>query len=137
MLASDIQCYSVLAVLALFATNASGATQWPNLQLMQVPTDGQIYSVCKWLHLVAKFTTNASCATFWPNLQLMQVAPPVGQIYNSCMRRYLVAKFTTDVSGATWWANLQLIQVAPLVVKSTTNANLVANLATNASIATR
>ena len=43
-----------------FATNASGAIWWSNLQLMQVaPSGGQICNRCKWCHLVA-FGTNAS-----------------------------------------------------------------------------
>ena len=52
-----------------FATNASGAIWWPNLQLMQVvPSGGQIFIECKSCHLVAKFATNASVAMLLPNL---------------------------------------------------------------------
>ena len=65
MLASDIQCYSLLAILAIFAGNASGATRWPYLQFY-----------------LMEFTTDTSGANWWPNLQLIQVAPPGGQIYN-------------------------------------------------------
>ena len=48
-------------LVAKFATNASGAIWWSNLQLMQVaPFSGQIWNLCKWRHLVAKYATNAS-----------------------------------------------------------------------------
>ena len=58
-------------LVAKFATNASGAIWWPNLQLMQVaPSGGQI---CYYY---------ASGAIWWSNLQLMQVAPSGGQIFN-------------------------------------------------------
>ena len=120
--------------MAKFATYASGAIWWPNLQLMQVaPSGGQI---CKWRHVVAKFATNASGAIWWlnlqlmqvhlfnvhcfaigtiwwPYLQLMQVAPSGGQICNKCKWRHLVAKFATNVSGAIWWPYLQLLKVVP------------------------
>ena len=67
--------------MAKFTTNASCATFWPNLQLMQVaPTGGQIYNSCMRRYLVAKFTTDVSGATLHANLQLIQVAPPGGQI---------------------------------------------------------
>ena len=63
-------------LVAKFATNASGAVCWPNLQLMQVvPSCGQVCNSCKWRHLVANFATNANGAIWWSNLQLMQVAP--------------------------------------------------------------
>ena len=79
--------------MAKFATNASGAIWWPNLQLMQVaPSGGQICSQYKWRHLVAKFGTNASGAIWCSNLQLMQVVP---------------------YCGAIMWPNLQQMQVAP------------------------
>ena len=59
---------------AKFATYASGAIWWSNLQLMQVvPSGGQICNSCKWRHLVAKFVTDASGATWWL-LEPMQVA---------------------------------------------------------------
>ena len=53
--------------MAKFATNASGAIWWPNLQLMHVvPSGGQIFNWCKWRHLVAKFAINASHGVnFW------------------------------------------------------------------------
>ena len=70
-------------LLAKFATNASGAIWWPNLQPMQVvPSGGQICNQCKWCHQVAKFRTNASGVMWWPNLELMQVAPSGDQICN-------------------------------------------------------
>ena len=51
-------------LVAKFATNASGAIWWSNLQLMQVaPSGGQICNWCKWCHLVA-FGTNASGILF-------------------------------------------------------------------------
>ena len=82
--------------MAKFATYASGAIWWPNLQLMQLaPSGGQIWNQyasgasggkignqCKWRHLVAKFATKVSGAIWWPNLQLMQVVPSGGQICN-------------------------------------------------------
>ena len=47
-------------MVAIFGSNASIASWWPNLQLMQVaPSGGQICNYCKWRHLVDKFTTNA------------------------------------------------------------------------------
>ena len=56
------------------ATYASGAIWWSKLQLMQVtPSDGQIFNLCKWRHLVGKFATSANGAIWWPNLWLMQV----------------------------------------------------------------
>ena len=61
---------------AKFATNASGAIWWPNLELMQAaPSGGQICNQCKWRHLVAKFATNASGAIWWPNLKLREALP--------------------------------------------------------------
>ena len=84
-----------------FATNASGATGWPNLQLMQVaPPDDRIYNLCKWRHLMAELTTDTSYANWWPNLQLMQVVPPDGQIHKLGKFCHLMAQFTTNVSGA-------------------------------------
>ena len=71
-----------------FATNASGANWWPNLQIMQVAP------------LVAKFATNASGAIWWANLQLMQLAQTGGHICNLCKWRHLVGKFPTSASGA-------------------------------------
>ena len=66
-----------------FWTNASCATWWPNMQLIQVaPSGGQICNQCKWRHLVAKLSTNACGAIWWPNCQLMQVAPSGGEIFN-------------------------------------------------------
>ena len=95
---------------------------------MQVaPTSGQIYNLCKWLHLVAKFTTYANFATWWANLEVLQAAP-------------LVAKVITDISGATWWANFQQIQVAThggQIYNKCKWRHLVANLATSTSGATR
>ena len=56
-------------LLAKYATTASGAIWWPNLQLMQVaPSGGQIFNNCKWRHLVVKIATNASGPIWWPNL---------------------------------------------------------------------
>ena len=56
-------------MVAIFGSNASIASWWPNLQLMQVaPSGGQIYYLCKWGHLVVKFVTNASGAMLLPNL---------------------------------------------------------------------
>ena len=55
--------------MAKFATYASGAIWWPNLQLMQVvPSGGKICNLYKWCYLVAKFATNESCAILLPNL---------------------------------------------------------------------
>ena len=49
---------------AKFLTNESGATWWPNFQLMHVaPPGGQISNYCMWRHLVAKFPTKACGAT--------------------------------------------------------------------------
>ena len=77
-----------------FATNASGAIWWANLQ------------------------QNASGAIWWSKLQLMQVAPSRGQICNLCKWRHLVEKFATNASGAGGLTNasgvmllLNLIQV--------------------------
>ena len=113
--------------MAKFATYASGAIWWPNLQLIQVvPSGGQIWNNCKWSHLVVIFATNESGVIWWPNLQLIQVAPSLwlnsqlmqvapswwpnlqlmhvapsgGQIFKLCKWRHLVAKFATNVSGA-------------------------------------
>ena len=67
-------------LVAKFATNASGAIWWPNLQLMQgAPSGGQICNLYKWCYLVAKFAINAIGAIWWPNLELMQVGPSGGQ----------------------------------------------------------
>ena len=53
--------------MAKFATNASGAIWWPNLQLMQVATSGdQICNIWKWRHLVATFAINARGAICRP-----------------------------------------------------------------------
>ena len=61
--------------MAKFATNASGAIWWPNLELMQVvPSGSLICNQCNWRYLVAKFGTNASGAIWWTILQLMQIA---------------------------------------------------------------
>ena len=50
-------------LVAKFASNASGAIWWSNLQMMQVVASGkQICNYCKWRYLVAKFATNASSA---------------------------------------------------------------------------
>ena len=64
-------------------TNASGAIWWPNSELMQVElSDGKIWKLCTWSHVVAKFVTNASSAIWWPIFQLMQVSPSGGKIWN-------------------------------------------------------
>ena len=77
-----------LNLVGKFATSASGAIWWSNLQIMQVaPSGGQIWNLCKWCHLVTIFATNASGAIWWPILQLSKW-------------RQLVAKFVTNVSGA-------------------------------------
>ena len=48
-----------------FATNASGAIWWPNIQLMQVaPSDGQICDECKWCHVVAEYSPSHG-VNFW------------------------------------------------------------------------
>ena len=48
-----------------FATYASGAIWWPNLQLMQVvPSGGQICNWCNWCHVVAKFNPSHG-VNFW------------------------------------------------------------------------
>ena len=48
---------------AKFLTNESGATCWPNFQLMHVvPPGGQISNWYKWRHLVVKIRTNTSGA---------------------------------------------------------------------------
>ena len=60
--------------MTMFCTNASGATWWPNLQLMQVaPPGGQICNRCNKRLLVTSFLINASGATWWPNLQIMKM----------------------------------------------------------------
>ena len=51
--------------MANFATNASGAIWWSNLQQMQVVSSG------------GQIGTNASGPILWPNLELMQVEPPL------------------------------------------------------------
>ena len=54
-------------LLAKFATNASGAIWWSNLQLMQVVSSGgQICNLYKWRHMVAKFATYTSGAILCP-----------------------------------------------------------------------
>ena len=64
--------------MAIFATNASSAIWWTNLQLMQVvpstlqlvqlvSSAGQIY---KWCHLMTKFETNENAAMWLLNLVL-------------------------------------------------------------------
>ena len=51
--------------MANFATNASGAMWWPNLQPMQVaPSGGQICNYCKWCHIVDKFNPSHG-VNFW------------------------------------------------------------------------
>ena len=61
-------------LVAKFATYASGAIWWPNLQIMQVaPSGGQICNLCKLHHLVPKFATYASGTIWWPKLQVMQL----------------------------------------------------------------
>ena len=66
-------------LVAKFATNASSAIWWPNLQLMQVAPSGG-----------------------WPNLLLMQVAPSGGQICNPCKWCHIVAKFNPSY-GVNFW----------------------------------
>ena len=62
-----------------FATNASGASWWPN------------------------FATYArSGAIWWANLQLMEVAPSDSQICNLCKWCYVVAKFDPS-HGVNFW----------------------------------
>ena len=67
-------------VLAKFATNASGAIWWQNMQLMQVaPPGAQNWNQCKLYYRLAKFGTNASDAT--------------------CVTTIQLAKFETNASG--------------------------------------
>ena len=52
-------------MVANFENNASGASWWPNMQLMQMaPYGGQICNKCKWCHMMAKFETSASGAKY-------------------------------------------------------------------------
>merc|ERR1711911_451456 len=90
-------------LVAKFATNASGAIWWPNLQLMQVaPSGGQICNLCKWRHLEAKFATNVNGAICWPYLQVMQVAPSGGQIRNKCKWCNFVTNFNPSYEVNFW-----------------------------------
>ena len=64
-------------LVAMFATNASDAIWWSNMELMQVApsgrqiwnqyasgaSGGKIGNQCKWRHLVAKFATNSRSFT--------------------------------------------------------------------------
>ena len=85
-----------------FATNASGAIWWPNLQPMQVvPSGGQNCNYCKWCHLVAKFVTYACSATWWPKLEPMLIALHVGQICNQC-KWHLAGEITQVKESIPW-----------------------------------
>ena len=104
-------------------TNASCATWWPNLQLMQVaPPVEQICNHCKYLHVVANIWKQ------WMRLHMAklfsckwQVAPSSGQICNQFKWFQVMVKFRTDPSGEFWtntsgaaynWPNLEPMQVA-------------------------
>ena len=64
-------------------SNASGATWWPKLKLMQVaPLCGQTCNWFKKRQLLTKSTTNTSSVIWWPRWQPVQVAPPGGQNRN-------------------------------------------------------
>ena len=83
--------------------NASGATRWPNLQLMEVVPPGaqipgiQNYNQSLWHHLA----NNSSGATWWSNLELMQVAPPGHQLVAK-FQTLPVAQGTQDIEFITW-----------------------------------
>ena len=120
----------------MFATNASDAIWWSNMELMQLApssrqiwnqyasgaSNGKIGNQCKWCHLVVKYVTNVSGAIWWANFQLMQLASSGGQIWNLCKWCHLVANFVTickwchlmanfaiNAIGAIWWSNLESI----------------------------
>ena len=82
-------------LVAIFATNASGAIWWPNLQLMQVaPSGGQICSLCKWCHIVAKFNPGYG-VNFWVRCasgNVFWTPPSIGP-------HLFVSKFTF------WWSS--------------------------------
>jgi len=74
----------------MFATNASDAIWWSNMELIQVaPSGGHVCNQCKWRYLVVKFGIN------------MQVVHPV-------------VKLATNAGGAIWWANFQPSQEVSL-----------------------
>ena len=72
--------------------NASDATWWPKLKLMQVATlGGQTCTIAR-----SAICTIARSAIWWPKLELIQGTPPGGQNWNKCKWKLNIARGTTD-----------------------------------------
>ena len=90
---SDGQILSQVAfqLVVKFGTNASGATWWSNLEIVQVAQHlGYILNQCKQRHLVARLVTNVSGANWWLSLESHLVAPLHGKSWkdNSSYKLY-------------------------------------------------
>ena len=82
-------------LVAKFATNASGAIWWPNLQLMQVAPSGvQIYNLCKWCHVVAKFNPSHG-VNFWVCCASGNVCAVVTDLPLHCIALHCIADLIT------------------------------------------
>ena len=95
-------------LVAIFATNASVAIRWPNLQLMKVAPYGRhICKLCKWRHLVTKFATYASDAILLSSS--IQVTESIsGSVVPLAMFRLY------DLFKPQRWANLKILVVESL-----------------------